>query len=257
MTATITRVASVAASRPPRWRARCGPGYPARGRRSHSLRPRLHCISIRSTRPSGTPLAARRTGSRAAAPSAGWRAPTGRTRRAAGAWASRSSGAEHRAAWPRASRARSRARPTARRPAATHAARISSPASCTRSHMPGSRRVEHDERVQVAVAGVEHVHHREPLLVGDLVDLAQHVDELRARHHRVVQVVVGRDAGDRAERRLPALPQQRPLGVVGRDPHRRARRARGRPGRPRRPGAATPPARPSTSTSSTASASRG
>ena len=58
------------------------------------------------------------------------------------------------------------------------------------------------------------------LLGGDRVDLAQHLDELRARHDRVVQVVVGRDAGDRAERRLAALPQQRPLGLVGRDPHR-------------------------------------
>ena len=49
--------------------------------------------------------------------------------------------------------------------------------------------------------------------------LAQHLDEPGAGHDRVVQVVVGRDAGDRAERRLAALPQQRPLGLVGRDPH--------------------------------------
>ena len=89
--------------------------------------------------------------------------------------------------------------------------------------------VEHDQRVQVAVAGVEDVHHREPLLAGDRVDLAQHVDELRARHDRVVQVVVGRDAGDRAERRLAALPEQRPLRLVGRDPHRA--RAVGEPDR--------------------------
>ena len=56
-----------------------------------------------------------------------------------------------------------------------------------------------------------------PVIVGDLVDAPQHLDELGARHDRVVQVVVGSDAGDRAERRLAALPQQRPLGVVGRD----------------------------------------
>ena len=55
--------------------------------------------------------------------------------------------------------------------------------------------------------------------VGDLVDAAQHLDEPGARHDRVVQVVVGRDARDRAERRLAALPQQRPLGVVGGDAH--------------------------------------
>ena len=53
----------------------------------------------------------------------------------------------------------------------------------------------------------------------DRVDLAQHVDELGARDDRVVQVVVGRDPGDRAERRLAALPEQRALGLVGRDAH--------------------------------------
>ena len=83
--------------------------------------------------------------------------------------------------------------------------------------------VEHEQRMQVAVAGVEHVHHDDVVRVGDLVHAPQHLDELGARHDRVVQVVVGRDARDRAERRLAALPQQRALGVVGRDPH--ARRA--------------------------------
>ena len=32
-------------------------------------------------------------------------------------------------------------------------------------------RVEHQQRVQVAVAGVEHVHHQQLVAVGDLVDL--------------------------------------------------------------------------------------
>ena len=50
--------------------------------------------------------------------------------------------------------------------------------ACTVHPFPDARlaRVEHDERMQVAVAGVEHVHHRESLLVGDRVHLAQHVD---------------------------------------------------------------------------------
>ncbi len=81
--------------------------------------------------------------------------------------------------------------------------------------------VEHEERVQVAVARVEHVHHDEVVRGRDLVHAPQHLDELGAGHDRVVQVVVGRDARDRAERRLAPLPQQRPFGVVGRDPHQR------------------------------------
>ena len=44
-----------------------------------------------------------------------------------------------------------------------------------------------------------------------------------------MQVVVGRDAGDRTERGLAALPQQRPLGLVGRDPHVRAPWSSGEP----------------------------
>ena len=35
-----------------------------------------------------------------------------------------------------------------------------------------------------------------------------------------MQVVVGGETGHRAERRLPALPQQLALGLVGRDAHR-------------------------------------
>ena len=40
-----------------------------------------------------------------------------------------------------------------------------------------------------------------------------------AGHDGVVEVVVRLDPGDRAERRLAALPQQRPLGLVGGDAH--------------------------------------
>ena len=74
------------------------------------------------------------------------------------------------------------------------------------------------------------------------------LDELAARHHAVVQVVVGGDLRHRAERRLAALPQQRALGVVGGHADRaHAVRVRcgldlGASARPR------PPACPSTST---------
>ena len=85
----------------------------------------------------------------------------------------------------------------------------------------GLAAVEHDERVQVAVAGMEHVHHDELVGRRDLVHAAQHLDELGARHDGVVQVVVGCDAGDRAERRLASLPQQHAFGVVRSDAHAR------------------------------------
>ena len=76
-----------------------------------------------------------------------------------------------------------------------------------------------EQRVEVAVAGVEHVEHEQVVAGGDLVDLRQHGGQLGPRHDRVVQVVVRLDPGDGAERRLAALPQQRPLGVVGGDAH--------------------------------------
>ena len=82
--------------------------------------------------------------------------------------------------------------------------------------------VEHQQRVQVAVAGVEHVHHEDPVAVGDLVHLSQHVGQRSTRHDRVVQVVVRLDPGDRTERGLAALPDQRPLGFVLGDAHRAA-----------------------------------
>ena len=52
---------------------------------------------------------------------------------------------------------------------------------------PGLALVEHDQRVQVAVAGVEDVHHREVVLAGDLVHALQHVDEAGAGHDGVMQ----------------------------------------------------------------------
>ena len=74
--------------------------------------------------------------------------------------------------------------------------------------------------MQVAVAGVEDVDDDEVVLGRDRVDLAQHLEEPGAGHDRVVEVVVRLDAGDRAERRLATLPEQRALRRVGRDPDR-------------------------------------
>ncbi len=75
--------------------------------------------------------------------------------------------------------------------------------------------VEREERVEVAVAGVEDVGDDEPVALGDRVHAGEDLGELGARHHAVVQVVVGRDLRNRAERGLASLPDQRALGVVG------------------------------------------
>src|SRR5438132_790962 len=70
-------------------------------------------------------------------------------------------------------------------------------------------RVEQQQRVEVAVAGMEDVHDLQVEPGGDVVDLAQYVHQLGAGHDGVVQVVIGGDARHRTERRLPTLPQQR------------------------------------------------
>ena len=118
--------------------------------------------------------------------------------------------------------------------------------------------VEHEQRVEVAVAGVEHVHHEQVVAGGDLVDLgaAPRPAALRG-HDGVVQVVVRLDPGDGAERRSCGPSRAAPAR------RRRPRRApSGRRGPGRSPStaptaAATPAGRPSTSTSSIAAASVG
>ena len=78
--------------------------------------------------------------------------------------------------------------------------------------------VEQQQRVEVAVAGVEDVHHDQVVALGDRVDLGEHVDQPPAGHDGVVQVVVRPDAGDGAERRLAALPPARPARPRPRPP---------------------------------------
>src|SRR6185369_15977691 len=74
--------------------------------------------------------------------------------------------------------------------------------------------VVQDDRMEVAVARVEHVGDDDPLLLLDLVDLVEHFGQLRARNDAVVGVVVGREAPERAERLLAALPELRPFRLV-------------------------------------------
>ena len=87
-------------------------------------------------------------------------------------------------------------------------------------------------------------------------DRPQHLGQRGARDHAVLHDVVRADPADRGERGLAALPDQRPLGVVGGDPQlERAVLAR-RAARPRRTAASTSAAGPSSSTTSTAPGAR-
>ena len=54
--------------------------------------------------------------------------------------------------------------------------------------------IEKDVGVQVAIAGVEHVGHRQLVVLPDLADRGKHLRQARARDDAVMQVVVGLDA---------------------------------------------------------------
>ena len=76
--------------------------------------------------------------------------------------------------------------------------------------------VEHDQRMQVAVAGVKHVGTGQPELLGQLGDAVQHLAQPLARNGAVHAEVVGQDAPDRGERALAPRPELEPLGLVAR-----------------------------------------
>ena len=76
--------------------------------------------------------------------------------------------------------------------------------------------VEH-ERMQIAVAGVEDVAHTQAVLLGQRVDAAKDLGQLRARHDAVLHVVVRADAAHRRERGLAPAPHRLPVERIGRD----------------------------------------
>ena len=104
-------------------------------------------------------------------------------------------------------------------PAATHARSDRVAGRVDPCPDAGIAGVEDEDRMEVAVTGVEDVDHDQVVFRRDLVDLAQNLEQPGAGHHCVVQVVVGFDPGDRAERRLAAFPEERALGRVCCDPH--------------------------------------
>ena len=79
--------------------------------------------------------------------------------------------------------------------------------------------VEEDQRVQVAVAGVEDVGDLQVVLLAHLGDLLQHQRQGRAGHGAIADQVARRDACHGPEGAAPARPEQGPLGLVLGDPH--------------------------------------
>ena len=77
--------------------------------------------------------------------------------------------------------------------------------------------IEHDQRMQIAVAGVEDVGDLQAVAVRHLLDAAQHQRQLAGRDGAVHAQVVGADPADRAERALAAFPDRqrflRPTGI--------------------------------------------
>ena len=108
-------------------------------------------------------------------------------------------------------------------PSSTQARRISCPAGEDAPHLVGVALVVEQDRVDVAVAGVEDVGDAQAVALADGGDGAQDVGHLGARHDAVLRAVVRRQPADRAEGALAALPQRRALGLVA---PRRAPRAR-------------------------------
>ena len=150
-------------------------------------------------------------------PCPGWTARPGRTRSAAAAWCP-GLGAEHARHVPglvHADAVLAGDRPAVRDAEVEDRA----------GHLLGRARprpagvVEEDQRVQVAVAGVEDVGHPDAGARRTSSPMrAQHLRQRGARDHAVLDDVVGADPADRGERGLAPLPDQRPLGVVGGDP---------------------------------------
>src|SRR3954447_3938263 len=87
--------------------------------------------------------------------------------------------------------------------------------------LPGHRAVVEHQRVQVAVTGVEHVGHPQPRRARHLADAGQGGAQLGTRDDAVLHEVVRADATHRGERRLAALPDQRPFHRILRDPDAR------------------------------------
>ena len=74
--------------------------------------------------------------------------------------------------------------------------------------------IEQDQRVHVAVAGVEHVGHAQSELLGQVGNALEHARQLAARDGAVHAVVIRRDTSNRREGILAPGPEANALGFV-------------------------------------------
>ncbi len=118
-----------------------------------------------------------------------------------------------------------------------HSSRIAPDSSSAASAWAAIGVVEEHERVQVAVAGVEHVRDSQAGGGRQRADPVKHLVQRGARDDAVLHDVGGADPAHRGERGFAAAPDQRPLAGVGglpdleraRRPWRSAARRRSRP----------------------------
>src|SRR5579884_2433688 len=80
-------------------------------------------------------------------------------------------------------------------------------------------RVVENERMEIAVAGVEHVGNGEPVALRQRADAGEDLRQTGARDRPVHAVVIGGDSPDRRKGGLAPRPEGQPLGLVAALPH--------------------------------------
>ena len=78
----------------------------------------------------------------------------------------------------------------------------------------GDAGVVEDQRVQVAIAGVEDVGHRQAVLLAQRLDAGQRFSQAASWHHAVLHHVLRAEPAHGRERTLAPFPDQQPFGVV-------------------------------------------
>src|SRR5262249_14365635 len=79
--------------------------------------------------------------------------------------------------------------------------------------------VEQQNRMNVSIAGVEHINDADIMPLSDFSDPAKNVRQLRARHHPILRAITRAQSPNAPERPLAALPKFQSLFGRFRRPH--------------------------------------